>query len=431
MNKTSHTIERKPLCPGGRFTAISDARFKTGRISACFLLPLQEETAAANAIVPYLLRRACAAYPDFMKLNERLAELYGASLHAEVQKIGEVQCIALSASSLDDRYTLDGDEIAGELSELMCKMLLEPAFDGEGAFRREDFEQEQRQLTERIEAEQSDKRSYAKKRCEEEMCADEAFGISRYGTPEEVAALTPERAKEAWEQMLRRGRIEVFALTSGNPEQVYDTFSRYFSSIERGETALCETLVVESSEDVTEVGERMDITQAKLVLGFRAGIAEPDDDVMSARMMTAIWGGTPHSKLFLNVRERLSLCYYCAARYDRNKGIILVECGIEKQNKQAAQDEILRQLELIKNGEFTAEELDQAKLSVTNSFQTLTDAPYGLVVWMINQCLDREVMTVEEAVEQTRAIRREQVIAAARRVTLDTVYFLSEGEERA
>ena len=431
MTDTSQTMGRKTLCSGAFFTAIQDARFKTGRMTLSFLVPLSEETAARYAILPFLLRRACAAYPDFTQLNRRLSELYGARLHADVGKIGEVQILSLSVSSLDDRYTLEGDAIAGELAELLCDIVLRPALDESGLFREENFEQERRQLLEKQEAEQSEKRTYAKKRCEEIMCAGEDFGVSRYGTRAQVEALTPTQVKAAWEHLLKFVHIEVFALTGGDVEACYGIFRNRFSGLQRGVIEPCETLVVDSAEDVTEHSETMEISQAKLVLGFRSGTAEPDDEVMSARLMTAMWGGTPHSKLFVHVREKLGLCYYCTARLDRNKGIILVESGIEEKNKQVAQEEILHQLDMMKNGEFDENELEFAKLSMVNSFQTLTDSPYGLVSWMLSQCLDREMVTVDEAVQQLRSVCREQVIEAAKRVTLDTVYLLSEEGETA
>ncbi len=426
MSDKKSAVTRTPLCPGAFFTATQDERFKTGQMTVSFLVPLERETAARYALVPYLLRRACAAYPDFTALNRRLSELYGARLHADVGKIGEVQTLSLWVSSLDDRYTLAGDQIAGELCELLCDMTLSPSFGDDGLFRDEDFEQERRQLLEKQEAEKANKRVYARKRCEEVMCADEDFGVSRLGTPEQVEALTPAQVKEAWEHLLAHARVEVFVLTGGDVEACRAIFTRRFACLRRGEIEPCETLVVDSAEDVTEVSETMEISQAKLVMGFRAGTAEPDDEVMSARLMAAVWGGTPHSKLFLNVRERLSLCYYCAVSYDRNKGLFFVESGIEKQNKQAAQEEILRQLKAIQDGDVTDAELENAKLSMSNSFWSLTDSPHGLLAWMMGQCMDREMITVEQAVDKLRAVRREQVVEAANKLTLDTVYLLCD-----
>ena len=186
--------------------------------------------------------------------------------------------------------------------------------------------------------------------------------------------------------------------------------------------------IVPAPAKVKEVAEQLPVQQAKLVLGFRTSIAEPSDEVMAARVMTALFGGTPTSKLFLNVREKLSLCYYCAARYDRQKGVLLVESGIERPNKEKAQAEILRQLDDLKQGKFTDEELAATILSVQNSFRTVSDSQFGLGNWYESQLFDRRFQSPEEAAESAGRVTRDQVIAAAKTVTLDTVYLL-EGEE--
>ena len=174
-------ITRIPICDGVTFHSIGEKRFKTGRLTAAMLLPLSAETASANAVLPYLLRRSCRRYPTFRALNEKLSSLYGASLQAQVYKLGEVQVLAVSAVGLDDRYALEKEEVAGELTELLCSILFDPAFEN-GQFRQEDIDQEKRQLIEQIDSEFNDKRIYAQIRCEELMCRAEAFGVGRFGT---------------------------------------------------------------------------------------------------------------------------------------------------------------------------------------------------------------------------------------------------------
>lgn len=165
------------------------------------LLPLSAETASANAVLPYLLRRSCRRYPTFRALNEKLSSLYGASLQAQVYKLGEVQVLAVSAVGLDDRYALEKEEVAGELAELLCSILFDPAFEN-GQFRQEDIDQEKRQLIEQIDSEFNDKRIYAQIRCEELMCRDEAFGVGRFGTKKQVEALTGGEIYSAWRRAL-------------------------------------------------------------------------------------------------------------------------------------------------------------------------------------------------------------------------------------
>lgn len=431
VEKYMTAINRQQICNGVHFSCVPDSRFKTGRITAALMLPLRQDTAATNAILPYLLCRSCREYPDFTTLNRKLSELYGASLYADVHKVGEVQMLCLSAVGIDDRYALDNQSVSKELTSLLCSVLFDPALEN-GVFRAEDIKQEKRQLIERIDAEFNDKRSYAKMRCEELMCQEEAFGVSAYGKREQVEQLTPQDIVEAWQRALRTARIELIMLGNSDPQQAKEVFTQAFSRIDREQPAACSTEVIRSAKEVHEYSESMDVAQAKLVIGFRAGIATPDEDVMAARLMTALYGGTPHSKLFINVREKMSLCYYCSSQYDRNKGIILVGSGVEQQNIEKAQKEILHQMEQVQQGQFDDSELESAKLSVANSFRSVADYLSGLEYWYLCQTLEGAMCSPEQSAENITKVTRQQVIDAANKVTLDTVYTLiGKKEEQA
>lgn len=422
-------MERVSLCEGVTFRTIHDNRFKTGRISAALLLPLQKETAAANMILPFLLRRSCAAYPDFTLLNRRLSELYGAYLYADVRKIGETQVLLLSAVGIDDRYALGGESVSEELSGLLCNLLFEPAFEN-GGFREEDIEQERRQLVELIDSEYNDKRLYALSRCEELMCEGEAFGIPRFGSREAVENLTGKEIYAAWENALKTAQVEITFLGASDSTGACERFKKAFLSVKREKTAVCTTEVLRKAKAVREENDKMEVAQCKLVLGFRAGTSSAEEEVMAARLMSALYGGTPSSKLFLNVREKLSLCYYCSSRFERNKGLLLVESGVEYGNIEKAKEEILLQLDALREGEFSEEELEAGKLFMANSFRSVSDAPGGLEGWYLSQLFDRKMLSPEEAAEEILGISAEAVQAAANRVSLDLVYTLTgKGEE--
>lgn len=424
---TKH-ITQIPICGGVTFHNIGEQRFKTGRLTAAMLLPLSAKTASANAILPYLLRRSCREYPTFRTLNEKLSSLYGASLQAQVYKLGEAQVLAVSAVGLDDRYTLENESVSGELAELLCSILFDPAFEDD-QFRQEDIDQEKRQLMEQIDSEFNDKRIYAQTRCEELMCQGEAFGVSRFGTKEQVEALTGGEIYSAWRRALSSARIELMMVGGSDPQKAVEGFQKAFSQVARKEILPCGTQVISKADRIKEFHDVMDVAQSKLVMGFRSGVAVPDDGVMAMRLMSALFGGTPHSKLFLNVREKLSLCYYCSSSYDRHKGILMVQSGVEQKNIEKAREEILRQLQAVKDGDFSGEDLDAAKMSVANSFRTMSDYLGGLEFWYLGQAFEKNVLTPEQNAETVSKITKEQVIQAAQTVSLDTVYQLTGKEE--
>lgn len=422
-------IEQRAICDGVNFRSIRDTKFKTMRISAHLIVPMSRQTAAENALLPFLLSRASREYPDFTKLGQRLAELYGASLNADVQKLGDLQVLSLSASGIADRYALEGEAISGELAKLLCSILFDPPL-VDGLFPEDGFEQEKRQTMELIDSEYSDKRTYARQRCEAIMCADEPYGVDRYGGKEDIARVERPALTAAWKRLLDTAKIELMVLGDCDPAPVYEGFRAAFETLGSRKTADCTTKVVRSAEKVNTVTEKMDVAQGKLVMGFRTGTATPDEEVPATRLMAALFGGTPNSKLFLNVREKLSLCYYCSASYNSMKGIMLVQSGVEVKNMERAKEEILRQLDEVKQGNFDESEVEAAKMSLCNSYRTLSDSLGGLENWYLSQTFASHSQQPEEAAAQINAVTRQEIIDAANRVTLDTVYCLvGNGED--
>lgn len=422
-------IEQRAICDGVNFRSIRDTKFKTMRISAHLIVPMSRQTAAENALLPFLLSRASREYPDFTKLGQRLAELYGASLNADVQKLGDLQVLSLSASGIADRYVLEGEAISGELAKLLCSILFDPPL-VDGLFPEDGFEQEKRQTMELIDSEYSDKRTYARQRCEAIMCADEPYGVNRYGGKEDIARVERPALTAAWKRLLDTAKIELMVLGDCDPAPVYEGFRAAFETLGSRKTADCTTKVVRSAEKVNTVTEKMDVAQGKLVMGFRTGTATPDEEVPATRLMAALFGGTPNSKLFLNVREKLSLCYYCSASYNSMKGIMLVQSGVEVKNMERAKEEILRQLDEVKQGNFDESEVEAAKMSLCNSYRTLSDSLGGLENWYLSQTFASHSQQPEEAAAQINAVTRQEIIDAANRVTLDTVYCLvGNGED--
>lgn len=424
--------EQITLADGVRFLGARDERFKTARVTLSLLVPLSEETASVYAILPFLLRRSCAAYPDFTALNRRLNELYGARIMADVSRVGESQALMLVASSIDSRFALQGEDVAAHCAQLLCSMLFEPALEN-GLFRSLDVEQEKRCLAELIQSEINEKRWYARHQCEKLLCRGEAYAVSRYGTLEKVMALTPEKITCGWKQMLQHARIQLMVQGSGSGQGVADTFRREFESRGARQPVLC---TIEQDFDLREPRtqvDRMDVNQSKLVMGFRTTVAEPQEQVAAMRLLNALWGGTPHSLLFRNVREKLSLCYYCQSSYDRHKGVLLVDSGVEESKAGQAQEEILRQLDAICRGDFTQEDLESARRSVVNQFLTVEDLPSTQASWYLGQAALDKLTTPAEAAEAVEKVTKEEVCAAAQTIRLGSVYMLAalQGKEDA
>lgn len=415
-------INRNEISNGVYFSSIKDNRFKTMKISANIIVPLSQETASENALLCGVLSRSCKAYPDFTLLSKKLSSLYGADLATSVVKSGDCQVLRISASGLDDSYAFAGESISRELSSLLCSVIFGPNVSN-NAFEEEEVEQERRQLLDLIDSEFNDKRIYANGQLIKNMCANEVFGMKRYGTPEKIKAVTPASLYFTWQNILKTARFEIIYIGDSSADKAQKVFENAFSNVQRSPSSL-RTEVVKSSDDVKHIVENMELSQSKLVMGFRTGTAIPDESVNAARLMCAILGGTASSKLFCNVREKQSLCYYCASRYDSHKGIMTIDSGVEGDNLEKAEKAILKEVEDMKNGIISDFEIEATKMAVINSFRTSNDTVSGIETWYANQLFNTSFKTVDEISAEINAVTKEDIISAAQRLSLDTVYQL-------
>ncbi len=335
--------------------------------------------------------------------------------------------VNISAVGISDDYSLDGESVYEEMARLLCGAVFEPNVI-DGAFAEEDFRQEQRQLIDAIDAQFNDKRMYAKKQFLGVMCADEKYGVDLCGTKEQVNALTAKDVYNAYLELITTARVEIVCLCANNTDNVRGIFAERFASVKR-EPKFSDSVVVPRAEKVKEKTECIDVVQSKLILGFRTECANPDERVEAVKLMSAVLGGTAHSKLFNNVREKLSLCYYCVSSYDPVKGIMTIESGVQKENIEKTKQAVLAELEEMKKGNITDEELESAKLSMSNSYLTSVDSSAGTQGWYLAQVLRGTERTPQQQAEIIGAITKEEVAAAANRLTLDTVYVLTGNDE--
>jgi predicted Zn-dependent peptidase len=422
-------LKREEIQNGIYFNTISDERFKSNKLAVHFILPLKEETAAVNALLPNLLRKGCRRFADFTVFNRHLDGLYGAAVGSDVEKFGDYQVLSLSIVGIDDQYTLSGEPVLSELSEILSELILEPVLEN-GAFLQHEVEIEKKTLIDTILAELNDKRTYAVNTATRLMCQGEPYGLSPYGTVEEVKALTPPYVYEAYQTLLKTARIEIMFVGGGDASVPKKILSEKFSQLSREVLSLVSLKTHKVPEKEETVTERMDVSQSKMVLGFSTGLLARDEKIPAMRVMTAIFGGTPMSKLFLNVREKMSLCYYCAARLDRTKGILKVDCGVENQNIDKAKNEILHQLEEMKAGIISDEEISNAVMSLVNSYKTIYDAPGAVEGFYLGQVLTGEAASPDEEAQRLSAVTKEDIVDAAKLVHLDLSYVLTGKEEK-
>lgn len=421
-------IIKTQICDGVNLTYIPEKKFKTALLSFSMIIPMEKENVSKNAIVPNLLAHSCKKYPSLLAINTKLEELYGACAISQVSKLGDNQVLTIAIQSLGNDYIPNSSDNILEITKLLNEMIFDPDAEN-GSFSSKSFAQEKRQLIEDIESELNDKRVYANKRCTEIMCENEKFGINAIGTIEGAKSLNETDVFEEWKKLLETSHIEIMAIGSCNYQLMVEEFKNRFALVERNATQITEDKVVKDVESIKETTEKMDVVQCKLVMGFRTGIAKPDDNVEAVKVMSALLGGTPQSKLFLNVREKLSLCYYCSTNYIANKGILFINSGVQEENMQKAKKEILNQVEDMKLGNFTEKELSETKMYICQAIEKIKDSLGSLNTWYSNQSLDEVQYSPDEMIEKINKIQREDVIKAAQKLKLDTIYALSKKGE--
>ncbi len=421
------SMVKSEICKNVNFTYIPDKKFKTAIISFSMFTPLDKKCASKNAIIPSLLAHSCKEYPSLLEISTKLEELYGATISPSITKLGDIQILTLAMQSISNNFISDSQNNVLEATNLLCEMIFNPNTENE-SFKEENIAQEKRQLIEDIKSEMNDKKIYARRKCEEIMCKNEKFGINVAGTIENVEKLDGSSVYKAWQKLLKHSHIEIKLIGSCAYEPIINEFKNRFLKIIRNEIVNCSNEVIKKASHITEITEKMDIVQCKLVIGMRTEIAKPDEDVQALKVMNALFGGTAQSKLFVNVREKLSLCYYCSSKYNSQKGIIFIESGVEKKNIEKAKDEILKQLEDIKLGNFSDEELEQTKLYLCQSTEKVKDSLSSLNAWYSAQTFDENQKSPDEIIEKIKEVSREKVINVAQKITLDTVYMLTDKE---
>ena len=424
--KGREAMKTQNLSEGIRFCSVKTDKFKTCRVNISLAMPL-DSNASSRALLTFMLQRRCAEYSDYISLNRELDELYGASISAGVTKRGEAQVLNFSLTAIDDRFALDGDKVVLRCAELLTKMIFEPLTDGE-SFPADIIGQEKRLLIEIIENELNDKRRYAMLKCEEAMFADEAYGLNRFGTVDDVKALTPEDVYSAWRDVLEKSTVQIVMVSSLDPQPVAELIKSKFESVERHPVSV-KTQFVPGLPKPEYVSETMPLKQGKLVMGFRTGMRNEDDMMPAMKVAVDIFGGGTYSKLFSVVREKMSLCYYCSAGLFNSKGVVMVQSGIEDVNEEKAKNEIIHQLALTANGEFTDEDFSASIKSLTDAILGNSDTPEEICVWYASQILREKMKTPEEYAEEIRKVDRQDVVRAAKTIMLDTVFMLKSNGE--
>lgn len=416
---------RTELQQGVALNTVTTDRFKTAFFTVNLFVPLQKETASAYSLLTDVLMRGTESYPTMQALNQKQDTLYSLGLGAFVQKKGEAQVVTFELTAIDDSFAFDGMEILREGMKLMQELIFRP-YTEQGLFKAEYVEQEKKNLCDDIRGRINNKTAYARNRCVEIMCEGEAYAVDHGGDLEDVNALTPASLWEAYEGLLAKARVEMFYVGRKGEEEVASLCKTYLQFAPR-EAAFPKTTLGALPKESRTVTEQMRISQCKMTLGFRTEYALQQGNFPAMALFNEVFGGSPNSRLFMNVREKQSLCYYCSSFPDGLKGLLMVVSGIEQKNKQKTLDAVLEQLEDLKQGHIDPLELENARRSLRNGYREITDSPAAIASWYLGRISTGRYDSPEEAIAAMEQVTAEDVVKVANSIRLDTVYFLEGG----
>lgn len=420
----NNIINRRKIADGVYFSSITDKRYKKNLISVAFSTQLSEDTATENVIVPVLLTKCNSKLPTYKAFNNKMSRLYASGIGGTAGRQYDLQTISFGAYYLDDIYALSGEKMTGIMTDILIDCLTSPVTEN-GVFSEKFVELEKKTVIDNIETAINDKRSYAIERAMKTICKGEPASVCSYGTVEKAKLITPDSAYKAYRRMLETMPCEIICTGCSDFDGVAEKFAAAFEKAGRHDienTTIALSPVKTQTEEVTE---RLTVNQSKLVLGFKS---HSDDDAALV-LLQKIFGGTTSSKLFRNVREKMSLCYYCSAARNDLKGIMLVNSGVENENIEKTKEAVVDQLEEIKNGNFTNEDINFAEMAIKNDFKSVADSAGNVSNWYFDCIRKNDIVTPEEKLGRYLGVSKERIIAAAKSMVLDSVYVLTGNEK--
>ena len=420
-------IQTITLSPGVTLRCCRDSRFKQGCLSFQIIRPMAAAENAMNALLPSVLLRGTKKHPDLRTITSRLDELYGASVSAVVRRVGDYQTTGLYCGFMDDRFALPGDAVLAPMLDFLGELLLDSPVEN-GGFLASFVESEKKNLIATIESELNDKRAYAMGKLLRAMCRKDTFGLPRLGDKERVAAIDPVTLHHHFHTILRQSPLEIFYVGSAEGEPVAQLLKPLLDRLKRDYLNLPGQTGFHSCEG-SDLVETMEVSQGKLCMGFVSPITNRTAEFPAMQVLNTIFGSGMTSKLFMNIREKMSLCYSIGSGYYGTKGIVTVSAGIDFDKEDVTRQEVLRQLKACQEGDITEEELTAARQAILSSLRSTHDSPSAIEGYYATAALSGMGMTPQQYMEAVEAVTKEQVVAAANSLTLHTTYFLKGGSQ--
>ena len=410
-----------------RLHRLQSDQFKTNTLAVLIEQELSEEKVTKTALLPAVLQRGTVSYPTTIRLKRQLDELYGAGLSGDVFKRGERHMIQFVFDLANGNYLQEKPPLLEKGIAFLGEILFSPVLE-EGIFKADYVEAEKNNLKQRIKSLQDDKIRYAAKRLTEEMCKNEPYALHAYGRLSDIETIDASILYTYYQDVLRHCPIDLYLVGEVDFDATMELLEQqFFARLPKGERKPRNRVTVAPNEHNEQVViDRLDVKQGKLNIGCRTHTTIEDEAYPALLLYNGILGGFAHSKLFMNVREKASLAYYCSSRIESHKGLLSIQSGIEIRHYEQALSIIKEQLKEMQEGKISDQELDKTKATLINQFRERLDSAYGLIDLHHHSALSTRNWPLPELLERIQATTREDVQQVAEKVTIDTIYFLRD-----
>lgn len=418
--------KKKEVKQGINIHNITTNKFKTNLYAIFLTTPLNRENVTKNALISAVLRRGSQELQSQDKISRKLEEMYGASFDCGIEKTGNNHVLKFYLEAISEEFLPEKEELAKKCLEILTGIIFNPLIENNG-FKEEYIESEKNNLKQIIDSKIDNKRTYSLERCIEEMFKNKPYGLYKYGYIEDLDKITPENLYEYYKKLISECKIDIFVSGTIDEEKAIKLVEEN-STIQNLNAR--KSVFAENKEDELDgkekiVEEHMQVSQGNLVIGMNVNSKEQEDKYV-ASVYNAILGGGANSKLFQNVREKESLAYTAVSTYRRQKNAIFIRCGIEIGNFQKALETIKKQLEDIKNGNFSDEDINNSKKLIVESIRGISSEQDTEITYYYGQELSGEFTTLEEYMRKIEKVSKEEVEKLAKEINIDTIYFLRD-----
>ncbi len=416
-------MKRELIAKNVHLTQLPNEKFKRNRLSISLIVPNERDKATMFALLPGLLERAYEDYPDMQSFSKKLNRMYSAQMMVSSSVIGANRCLRFTAQGIKNEYCLEGEDLLLEMCNLLLGVIFRPCLEN-GVFIDEWLQVEKYKLREEIEGEINDKRGYCVKNARRKFFGDGINGVERLGYIDEIDDITPQALYRCYQEILENAVVEIF-ITANNANSAVEKLKTAFSF---DRPAKAQVLPVSNMpcKEVESYTESMDTTQGKVCLLYTTQRLLTEDERYYMLVASALYGGTASSRLFKNVREKQSLCYYCAAGFNGFTSSMSVDSGVEHHNTQRTIDAVQKELSDLINGEITDREIKETKMTISNSLKANYDGLHGLEAWYLNEAVRGTAMTPEMVMEKVERVTAQDIKNVLKLLNLNVIYTISK-----